>query len=141
VTRLEDEREPRLVRGPLRRHGRLQASRDEPNTEGYQDSTVDSGLADVLWRVIDRITSSQEGPIVDQNTGERRPLEGIFTARENLLRSNIRRYDDQIEAKERRLDQFEENLIKRFASLERLMGELNARGAALTNALSGLPSA
>ncbi len=111
---------------------------DEPNTPGYfQDATEDSGLADVLWRVIDRITSSQEGAIVDQ-TGKRMALDGIFTGRENMLKENLGRYDDQIESKERRLDLFEEGLVKRFAALETLMGALNSQGTALQNALAGI---
>ena len=37
---------------------------------------------------------------------------------------------------ERRLDDFEEDLVLRFARLEELMGSLNAQGAALLNALA-----
>lgn len=113
---------------------------DEPNTPDYfTDATADSGIADDLWRTIDRLVSTQEGPIIDQDTGERMKLDGIFGGREKVLRETIDRYNDQIEIRERRLEDFQENLVKRFAALEKLMGELNARGAALANALFNLP--
>ena len=113
---------------------------DEPNTGDYfTDATADSGVADDLWRTIDRLVSSQEGPIIDQNTGERLKLDGIFGGREKVLRETIDRYNDQIEIRERRLEEFQDSLVRRFAALEKLMGELNARGAALASALLNLP--
>jgi flagellar hook-associated protein 2 len=107
---------------------------DEPNTAGYfQDATEDKGLGDLLYRALDRLTSTQEGPVIDAGTGQRLVLDGLFDARKEVLQGNMKRYDNQIEAKERRLEVFEQNLIRRFAVLEELMGQLNAQSAALTS--------
>ena len=115
---------------------------DEPNTPGYfQDATADSGVADDLYRALDRLTSTQLGPVIDEDTGERLTLEGLFASRKGVLQDNMKRYDDQIEARERRLEAFEQNLVRRFAVLEELMSQLNARGAALNNSLASLPGA
>ena len=91
-------------------------------------------------RAIDRLFGTSEGPIIDAGTGERMVLEGIIDSRKSTLNDNIKRFDEQIEAKERLLESFEETLIRRFAALEELMGSLNAQGAALNTALAGVPT-
>jgi len=111
-----------------------------PNTPGYfTDTTADSGLADKLYRAIDLMFKTQDGPN-NPTTGEPIVLSGLFKSREEALKDNIDRFGDQIENKERLLENFEESLILRFASLEETMGALNAQGAALQNTLLNLPS-
>lgn len=106
----------------------------DPNTDGfYQDQTADSGLAASLVREIDRMFGTFEGPI-DSSTGERMVIDAIFDLKENSIRETIERHDDSIARMERRLVDFERNLVLRFARLEELMGQLNAQGAALNNA-------
>lgn len=113
----------------------------EPNTPGFfQDTTADSGLAATLSRAIDQLIGTQDGPIIDVDTGERLVIEGLLRAKEATFGANIKRFTDQIESKERRLDLFEQNLIQRFAALEELMGGLNAQGSALVSALQALPN-
>lgn len=108
------------------------------NTPGYYvDQTLDSGLADKLSRVIDQMYDSYDGPI-NPSTGTPIAIKGLFDLKRDTLNESIERFNDQIEAKERRLDSFEENLVKRFAALEELMGQLNAQGAAVSTALAGL---
>jgi flagellar capping protein FliD len=62
-------------------------------------------------------------------------LKGLFDSRTDTFNSNIKRYNDQIESKEFYLDQYEKNLVERFASLEQIIGGLNAQGAALQQSL------
>lgn len=102
------------------------------NTPGYyQDTSADAGIMAILDRVIDQMFDT-----FDDGLGNTR--EGLFGSRTKALQSSIDRYDDQIEARELRLEQFRENLVKRFAALEELIGGLNAQGAALQQALVGL---
>lgn len=102
------------------------------NTAGYYtDTTADSGIAAILDRVIERMFDSFED-------GSGNVYKGAFDARTESIQDSIRRFDKQIEAKEFRLGQFEENLIRRFASLEQLIGGLNAQGASLSAGIAGL---
>ena len=111
----------------------------EPNTpDFYVDTTADSGLAATLMRSLDRLLKSSDGPIVDPMTGERLVLQGLFDAKDDTLADKIKRFDDQIEAKERRLEFVEQNLVRRFAALEQIMGRLQAQGAALNSVLFGI---
>ena len=87
-------------------------------------------------RSLDQLLNSSDGPIVDPMTGQRLVLQGLFDAKDDTLTDKIKRFDDQIEAKERRLELVEQNLIRRFAVLEEVLGRLQAQGAAL-NALFG----
>jgi len=114
---------------------------DDPNDPGYfQDATADSGLADNLYRAIDRMFGTLQGPIIDPDTGERRAIPALFDSRTGTLNEHIERLDEQIEAKERLLESVEQSLVLRFAALEELMGQLNAQGAALTSSLAQLPT-
>lgn len=107
----------------------------EPNTPDYfTDTTADSGLMANLSREIDRMFGSFEGAI-DPDTGERQVFDSLFDLKQDTLRTNIQDFEDRITQMERRLDDYEEDLILRFARLEELMGALNAQGAALNNAL------
>ena len=88
-----------------------------------------------LSREIDRMFGTYDGP-VDPDTGERVVLDALFDLKQETIRETIDDYDDRITEMERRLDDFEEDLVLRFARLEELMGSLNAQGAALLNALA-----
>lgn len=102
------------------------------NTPGYlQDTSADAGIMAILDRAIERMFDT-----FDDGLGNTR--EGLFGARTKALQSTVDRYDDQIESRELRLESFRENLVKRFAALEELIGGLNAQGAALQQALLGL---
>lgn len=97
----------------------------------YQDTTADSGLAASLDRAIERMFGTFD-------TGTGTSLSSLFDAKTDVLNSNIKRFDDQIDSKERYLEVFEQNLIQRYAALEELMAGLNAQGASLSSMLSSL---
>lgn len=100
------------------------------NTPAYSvDVSADSGLTASLIREIERLIDNTAD--ADNNT-----IKSIFNARTESIQAQIKRFDDQIEVKERFLERFEENLVTRFTALETLMGQLNAQGASLT-ALNG----
>lgn len=97
----------------------------------YVDTTVDSGLADTLARSLDQLlapASSSTGP----------SLKGLFESKTDSLNAQIEDFDDSIENKERQLEVFEQQLINRFASLEELMGQLNAQQSFLSQQLQNL---
>jgi len=102
----------------------------ENTLEYYQDTTLDSGLADTLSRVIDRMfgTFNAGGTV----------LKNLFDSRTDSLNENIKRIESQIENKERYIELFEERLVLRFARLEELMGGLNAQGDTLNSMLASL---
>jgi flagellar hook-associated protein 2 len=100
----------------------------ENTPEFFEDTTTDSGLAASLERAISRMLGSFTGP-------EGTTLKGLFESRTDTFNSNMKRFDKQIEDKEFYLDQYEKNLVKRFASLEQIIGGLNAQGAALQSSL------
>jgi flagellar hook-associated protein 2 len=111
-----------------------------PNTSDYYtDTTADTGLADRLYRAIDHMFGTFEGPPDPGNPGENIVLDGLFDARTDAINGNIERFTKQIEGAEWRLEMFEQNLVARFATLEEVMGQLQAQGAALSNALLSLP--
>ena len=99
--------------------------------DAYVDTTTDSGLADKLSRAIDQMFGNIDGP---GGTS----VKALFDARQDAIDRKIKTLNTSIENKERYLEVFEQNLIMRFAALEDLMGGLNAQGAALTGALSGM---
>jgi flagellar hook-associated protein 2 len=94
----------------------------------YVDITADHGLADDVARRLDRFLDGEFGV-----TGN--ALDGLFKARTEELQGRIKRFDEQIEAREFRLARFEENLVARFAALENLMGQLTAQQAFLGSQL------
>jgi flagellar hook-associated protein 2 len=103
-----------------------------PNTPGfYTDTTADGGIAERLHRAIARMFDTLPGP--DGVT-----LKGLFDTRADALNTTMKRFDKQIEQRERLLERFEANLVKRFSALEQLMGSLNAQGAALNSVLLSL---
>jgi flagellar capping protein FliD len=112
----------------------------DPNTPGfYTDTTADTGLADRLYRTIDHMFGTFDGPEDPANPGEYIVLKGVFDARTEAINGNIERFNKQIESAEWRLEMFEQNLVARFATLEQVMGQLQAQGAALNSALMTLP--
>ncbi|MFT7676850.1 MAG: flagellar hook-associated protein 2 [Planctomycetota bacterium] len=103
-----------------------------PNTpEYYQDTTADSGLLATLARGLDQLF----GNLPDDNPDI--VVAGIFDLREDTFNRNIDRIGSDIRDKERRIEDFEENLVLRFARLEQLMAQLNSQGAALNATLGG----
>jgi flagellar hook-associated protein 2 len=97
----------------------------------YDDTTADSGLAASLERAVDRLFGSVDGP-----NGS--VVKGVFDTRKDTYNSDIRRFEQQIDSKQNYIDQFEQNLVQRFAKLEELIGSLNSQGASLQAGLSGL---
>jgi flagellar capping protein FliD len=103
-----------------------------PNTPGfYTDTTADAGLADKLDRAIERMFGTSAGP-----SGT--VLKGLFDAKNQTLNDAIKRLGDQIEDKQYYLEKYEAQLVMKFAKLEDVMGGLNAKGAALQQALVGM---
>ncbi|MBK7878550.1 MAG: flagellar filament capping protein FliD [Planctomycetes bacterium] len=102
------------------------------NTPGYYtDTTTDSGLAASLERTITRMFATTR---VDDDL----VLKGVFDNRSDTYARDLLRYNKQIDAKTEYLDKFEQSLVLRFAKLEELIGGLNAQGASLSAAMSGL---
>ncbi|MCE9593741.1 MAG: flagellar filament capping protein FliD [Planctomycetes bacterium] len=97
-----------------------------PGTPGYYvDQSTDSGLMDDLVREIDRVVKSYQSTSGSFS-------KGIFDARTDTINANVKRYNDQIDAKQRRLDVYEQQLSARFASLESLMAQLQSQRFSLT---------
>ncbi len=104
----------------------------EPNTPGYyEDLSADTGLAERLHRAIARMFQTIPGP-------EGTTLKGMFDTRADRLNASMKRFDKQIEQRERYIEQFQAGLVKRFAALEQLIGTLNSQGAALNSMLLSL---
>ena len=97
----------------------------------YTDTTEDSGLADTLDRAIDKMLKTYTGP--NGNT-----FKGLFDARAQTYNDNVTRLLKDIDAKELHVEKFHEGLVLKFAKLEEVMGGLQAQGASLQAALSGL---
>lgn len=101
-----------------------------PNTPGYfTDTTTDTGLASRLDRAIDRLIDPvkvAEGEYVD----------ALFDSRTKTIKESMKRYDKEIDNLERYLETFEEQQRQRFASLEELMGQLNAQSQSLYSILN-----
>jgi flagellar hook-associated protein 2 len=104
----------------------------EPNTPGfYTDTTSDTGLAARLDRAIDRLIDPvkiADGEYVD----------ALFDSRTKTIKDSMTRYDKEIGNLERYLETFEEQQRARFASLEELMGQLNAQSQSLYSILNSI---
>lgn len=101
-----------------------------PNTPGfYTDTTSDTGLAARLDRAIDKLLDP-----VKVADGEY--LEGVFDTRTKTIKEQIKRHDKEIGNLERYLETFEQQQRERFASLEELMGQLNAQSQSLFSILN-----
>lgn len=96
--------------------------------EFFQDTTTDSGVAATLARSIDQMFNTATG-------AEGIVLKGVFDNRADTFNANVKRFDKQIEARQFYLEQYEKNLVQRFAKLEEVIGGLNSQGAALQAAL------
>jgi len=75
------------------------------------------GIAEQLYSIIDDFTDTADG---------------IIKSRTDSFNNEIRRTDRQIEAKEARLEQFEDRQRERFAALESLISQLQSQGSALS---------
>jgi len=95
----------------------------------YVDTTADSGIADDLDRALDRLLNGAF-TLGGVKTA------GRFKIRKDALSERIGRYDDQIEAREFRLQRFEQNLVARFAALESLMAQLTSQQGFLATAMT-----
>ena len=95
--------------------------------------TADSGLADKLSRSIDQLIKSYTGP-------GGKVFKGTFDARAQSYNDSISKLLKDIDAKQAQVDKFQDQLVQRFANLEQLMSGLQAQGASLNAALSGLNS-
>lgn len=62
--------------------------------------------------------------------------DGILTARIDGAQSEINRMEARIATKEAQLDRFEQDLIRKFATLETLVAQINAQGNFLTQQLA-----
>lgn len=97
--------------------------------EYYVDITLDSGLAALLDREVERMFKTFTS--VNGAT-----FKGIFDSRNEAINRKIKDIDKSIEAKQYYIEQFQRNLIEKFAKLEDVLGGLNAQGAALQAALA-----
>lgn len=95
------------------------------NTAAYfTDTTADTGLTSRLISEIDRLIKNQTGA---ENTS----VKSIFSSRTDAINSQLKRFDTQIESRERYVDRVEANLITKYANLESLISQINSNGAAL----------
>ena len=102
------------------------------NTPEYGiDTTADRGLFDILVRSLDSL-------LKDTGDGSGGTVKSLFNSRTDRLNETIKRYDSQIEQRERYIDDYEQSLIRRFAALEQLLGNLNAQGASLSGYFTSL---
>ena len=86
---------------------------DDPNAVKRLFSDQSAGKAGLVFTYLDDITDS---------------VDGLFKARLDGFDRQIRSADLQIEEKERRLEEFEERQLKRFAALESLISQLQSQG-------------
>ena len=113
---------------------KLDAKMDE-DLDAFADLFVDTdgtgpdtGLASQLVSEIERLTEGYTDPGGTL-------YKGIFDNRQDALNDAIRRIDDSIAAREDRLGRYEEQLIARFAALEKVMAQLNAQQTYLSQTL------
>jgi len=90
----------------------------------FTDTTADSGLTSKLIAEIDRLIKNQAG---ENNSS----IKSIFSSRTDAINSQIKRFDTQIESRERYVDRVEANLVSKYANLESLISQINSNGAAL----------
>ena len=97
----------------------------EANTAAYfEDITADSGLTARLISEIDRL-------INNSTTADNTSIKSIFNSRTEAINSQIKRFDTQIESRERYVDRVEAGLVAKYANLESVISQLNAQGASL----------
>ena len=97
----------------------------DPNTsEFFEDTTADSGLTAKLISEIDRLIKNGVG---ENNTS----IKSAFNSRTDALNSELKRFDTQIESRERYVERVEASLVTRYANLESLISQINSQGAAL----------
>jgi len=65
---------------------------------------------------------------------------GLLTAKINGTQTSIDDLSDSIATKETSLENFQEELIRKFAALEALVSSLKSQGQYLTQQLANLPS-
>ena len=127
--------------------GLLGVELDSDSLLSIDSSRVDDRLETNVGAFADFFTDEDGGVLVQldeaiENLNERVDLggdlgtvPGVFGSRRDSIDRRIRDIDDNIERNERRIEQLEESLIRRFAALEELIGGLNAQGAFLANGL------
>ncbi|MEW6743069.1 MAG: flagellar filament capping protein FliD [Planctomycetota bacterium] len=123
---------------PIRSLGALGVELDNNGRLSIDTDKLEEALAGDLEQVALLFTHELEGvgvrldDLIEQFTD---PLEGMIQTRKDALRDVVENLDDSIERAQDRLDIFEENLVKRFAAFETLIGRLNAQGSFLTTQL------
>lgn len=76
--------------------------------------------------------------VIDYSDNAIRLGDGILTARVDGARNEVSKIEAQIAAKEDQLERFEQDLIRKFATLETLVSQINAQGNFLTQQLAVL---
>jgi len=130
--------------------GLLGVEIDSDNLLSLDSARIDDRLDTDIQAFSDFFTDEDSGVLVKLDDaikglkdrvdlgGDLGTAPGVFGSRRDAIDTRIRDIDDSIERNERRIEQLEESLIRRFAALEELIGGLNAQGAFLAN---GLPQA
>lgn len=90
----------------------------------FTDTTADTGLTVRLISEIDRLIKNQTGA---DNTS----VKSIFSSRTDAINRQLKRFDLQIESRERFVDRVEAGLVAKYANLESLISQINSNGAAL----------
>lgn len=98
-------------------------SSEETLMQAFTGDGVTSGLFERLESVVDSYAESSDG---------------LISMRIKNFESENRLIDDRIASMELRIDKYEENLLKKFASLETLVAGLNSQGEQMLAILGGL---
>ncbi|MCA8958292.1 MAG: flagellar filament capping protein FliD [Planctomycetes bacterium] len=96
-------------------------------TEALND---DSGAIKKLFA---DATSGIAGRVFSRIEALADPVDGVFKARLDGIDRQVRAADSAISEKERRLELFEQNQIKKFAALENLISKLQSQGSAFSS--------
>lgn len=90
----------------------------------YVDTTADTGFGDDLVRALDAVVKSygaQSGTF----------YKGVFDARVDSLKANIKTYNDRIDQREKRIESLQAQLVARYANLESVMAKLQSQSSFL----------
>jgi len=91
----------------------------------YQDTTTDTGFGDDLVRALDSIVKSYGDASGNFS-------KGLFDARIDSLKANIKTFNDRIDQREKRIESMQAQLTARFANLESVMAKLQSQSSFLS---------
>jgi flagellar hook-associated protein 2 len=112
------------------------------DTLTVNDATLDSALAtdaNGVSQVFLDATNGAATNVMSQVDNLTSATAGLLTAKINGTQSNIDNLSDSMATKETSLENFQEELTRKFAALEALVSSLKSQGQYLTQQLANLP--